>query len=239
FGNIVIQGFGFSTINTPLLQVPNSVLSIILIIASPYISQRVPNCRCYLIAAFMALGILGACLIRELPAHYHVGRLFGRYLFSTIACAFPLALSLIDSNVCGQTKKIFVNGVFFVTYCAGNIAGPQVFLESEAPGYPTAFVTMLGCVAASFVLVVLYRAILRRENKRRDTLYRPVSEAATAGNDIQEAGAAADGLGRRNLTDSQLERTFRRGWLVPSTVKNGPSILGWKGCDISGRAVQV
>ncbi len=46
--------------------------------------------------------------------------------------AIPLTLGLISSNYKGVTKKMTVTAIVFVTYCAGNIAGPQTFKASEA-----------------------------------------------------------------------------------------------------------
>lgn len=107
-------------------------------------------------------------MVRQLDENSKVSRLWGMYLFSCISCDFPLVLSLIASNVAGQTKKTFVDALFFVAYCVGNIAGPQVFIASEAPRYPTAFATMIVCVSLTIIGIAALRTILVLENKRRD-----------------------------------------------------------------------
>jgi hypothetical protein len=51
------------------------------------------------------------------------------------SAAMPIAIAMISSNVGGFTKKATVSAVFFILYCVGNIIGPQLFFESEAPKY--------------------------------------------------------------------------------------------------------
>jgi hypothetical protein len=63
------------------------------------------------------------------------GRYAGVLVLVASTNIFPLMLSLISSNVAGFTKKATVNAVFFIGYCAGNIAGPQFFVAAEAPNY--------------------------------------------------------------------------------------------------------
>lgn len=47
----------------------------------------------------------------------------------------PIAMTIISSNIGGFTKKATVSAVFFILYCVGNIVGPQLFFEDEAPKY--------------------------------------------------------------------------------------------------------
>ena len=49
-------------------------------------------------------------------------------------------------------------------YCAGNIAGPHLFLASEAPRYPTAIRGLLGSYAGAMGLQILYTALGYFEN---------------------------------------------------------------------------
>lgn len=42
---------------------------------------------------------------------------------------------MISSNVGGFTKRATVSSIVFICYCAGNIIGPQLFFEDEAPKY--------------------------------------------------------------------------------------------------------
>lgn len=46
-----------------------------------------------------------------------------------------MTLSMVSSNVAGFTKKATVSAMMFIAYCTGNIVGPFLFFEREAPGY--------------------------------------------------------------------------------------------------------
>jgi hypothetical protein len=44
----------------------------------------------------------------------------------------PLILGLASANCKGVTKKMTLTAILFVTFCAGNIAGPHTFIATEA-----------------------------------------------------------------------------------------------------------
>lgn len=66
-------------------------------------------------------------------------RYAGLILMGVYSTAMPIALTMISSNVGGFTKKATVGAVFFILYCVGNIIGPQLFFEDEAPKYQVSY----------------------------------------------------------------------------------------------------
>jgi hypothetical protein len=62
-------------------------------------------------------------------------RLFGMFIFTAYAAGIPMTLSMVSSNVAGFTKKATVSAMMFIAYCVGNIIGPFLFFEDEAPAY--------------------------------------------------------------------------------------------------------
>jgi hypothetical protein len=62
-------------------------------------------------------------------------RLFGLFIFVAYAAGLPLTLSMVSSNVSGYTKKATVSAMMFIAYCTGNIIGPFLFFNDEAPRY--------------------------------------------------------------------------------------------------------
>ncbi len=62
--------------------------------------------------------------------------------------------------------------------CVGCICGPQIFLASESPLYPTAMGTIIGMYCAYLISMLAYRELCRRENCRRDRLAAEGVEAA-------------------------------------------------------------
>jgi hypothetical protein len=79
-----------------------------------------------------------------------------------------IILGLLSTNIAGSTKRTVASGWTFVGYCVGQIAGPQFFKSSQAPGYHSGIVAML----CGFILNLVFNQILRflyvRENRRRD-----------------------------------------------------------------------
>jgi hypothetical protein len=51
------------------------------------------------------------------------------------SAAMPVSMAMISSNIAGFTKKATVSAIYFIMYCTGNIVGPQLFFEKEAPKY--------------------------------------------------------------------------------------------------------
>ena len=66
----------------------------------------------------------------------HIAARYGGFVIVTAYVAnIPILLALITSNVTGYTKRATALAIVFIGYCAGNIAGPQFFIESEAPKF--------------------------------------------------------------------------------------------------------
>lgn len=53
-------------------------------------------------------------------------------------------------------------------YCAGNIAGPHLFLPSEIPRYPTAIRGLAGAYGSAMGLQIIYTTYCYLENKRKE-----------------------------------------------------------------------
>lgn len=58
---------------------------------------------------------------------------------SLYSVSLPLSLAMISANIGGITKRATVSAIYFIMYCVGNIIGPQLFFESQAPRYQVCF----------------------------------------------------------------------------------------------------
>ncbi|KAF2091504.1 MFS general substrate transporter [Saccharata proteae CBS 121410] len=167
FGNLVLKGFGFTSLQTTLVQLPSSFIAFFTILATGWLSGRYQNITTYLICGIVILPVIGSAIIYANVANGV--KLFGYYLLATGPGAIPLAMSLVGVNYKGSTKKLTMTAVLFISYCAGNIAGPQFFIDSEAPHYPTAFRAILVCYALVIALALGLRVFLVWSNRRRDS----------------------------------------------------------------------
>ena len=60
-----------------------------------------------------------------------------------------------------------MTAMLFLAYCAGNIAGPQLFIATEEPNYSTAFRAIMICYALVVALALTLRFYLQWTNKKR------------------------------------------------------------------------
>lgn len=112
-------------------------------------------------------GCLGFLLA---PTHAYVGRLICFYLTGSYQASFVIALSLITSNVGGQTKKQLTSAIIWMGACVGNIAGPFFFKSNQAPGYRFGIGAMLVANCLELLLFFVFRFVFIWENKKKDRL---------------------------------------------------------------------
>lgn len=79
-----------------------------------------------------------------------------------------ILLSLSASNVKGNTKRAMVNTFYFIGYCVGCIAGPQLWKTDTAPRFFEGIVTAIVTWCLLVVAVGIYWYLCRLENLRRD-----------------------------------------------------------------------
>ncbi|KAI0009019.1 putative MFS allantoate transporter [Xylariaceae sp. FL0662B] len=213
FGTLIIQGFGFSTLGTTLMQIPYGVLIAISILICVYLNDRFVNRRCLFILLFLCPNIAGAFGLRYVHADQRVGRLICYYLTGPYNAAFTLILSLQTANTAGHTKKVVTNAVLFLGYCTGNvrvetpflplsmlplyIVGPFFYLTSQTPYYELGIWSMIVSHLIEACIVIIFWVLLSRENRRRDKI-QAAMEGGLEGRDL-DSTAFADMTDRENL----------------------------------------
>lgn len=192
FGTLIIQGFGYSTLVTTLMQIPYGVLIALSILScvflNDYFSTRLKkNTRCWFIIIYMLPNIAGAFGLRFVPADQKIARLWCYYLTGPYNASFVLLISLVTGNTAGHTKKVLTNAFLFLGYCigeyiwhhllflsgmadfrTGNIVGPFFYKTDQAPSYHLGIDSMIFCHLAGVTIIFLLRCLLRWENGRRE-----------------------------------------------------------------------
>lgn len=131
-------------------------------------SSKIKNSRTYWMALMSAFALTGSVMIRYIDASNHWGRFMGYCLVIAFSANFPLTFALVTSNTCGFTKKSVSTSMILIGYTIGNIVGPQLMFDREAPSYPSGFAAILVCLAVSILIILSLRVYLILENKRRD-----------------------------------------------------------------------
>lgn len=81
---------------------------------------------------------------------------------------FTTLLSFVSSDAAGSTKKVVTAIILQWSYAFGCAVGPQTYLESEAPHYPTAKRTMMAFGVVALASICVIPALNFWENRRRD-----------------------------------------------------------------------
>ncbi|KAI0025433.1 major facilitator superfamily domain-containing protein [Xylariomycetidae sp. FL0641] len=168
FASLVISGFGFTAIQTTLMNLPLSAVQAVAQLSAGFLASKIPNSRLHIGAVAMLPPIVGTVLINQLPEASKWGRLVGVWLLGSYPVGFMIILGLLSTNIAGSTKRSVASGWVFVCYCIGQISGPQFFKSSEAPEYPNGIVAMLCGFILNLVLNEVLRLLYVRENKKRD-----------------------------------------------------------------------
>lgn len=153
------------------MQIPYGVLIALLILLSVWVNDRLPgNNRCYVTILFLFPNVAGSFGLCFLSQENRVGRLICYYLTGSYNASFVLILSILTANIAGHSKKVVTNAMIFLGVCAGNIAGPFFYKDSQAPQYPLGIWSMIVSHFVEIALVLALRTFLAMENRRRDRL---------------------------------------------------------------------
>ena len=218
FANLVIMSFGFTNLQSTLITIPYSLISVATIAGTGWLAGRFRQVNCFLIVAVVIPCIVGSAIIYCRARIVSGVQLFGYFLLSTVPAVMPLAMSLVQANYRGVTKKMTVTALLFVAYCAGNISGPQFFLKREAPTYGTAFRTIMICYSLTVLLAVGLRIYLQSMNSRRVC---QEGFEGSAGN----AGAICGGKAVDNANESEVVDMADQARLVSADDED---VTDWK-----------
>ncbi|KAK2598689.1 hypothetical protein N8I77_012081 [Diaporthe amygdali] len=165
---IIIKGFGYGTFPSLLLNMPTGAVAFLQILGVSYLAVKRPMWRCWISIACQFVGMLSALLLWLLPMSDRGGLLYGAM---TIGCGIPgyiLMLSTQLANTAGYTKRATSSAGIYVAYCIGNIIGPLVFREQDAPRYKPGFIVVLVSAAIAALLLLVYRYVCLQHNRKRD-----------------------------------------------------------------------
>ncbi|KAI0880796.1 allantoate permease [Annulohypoxylon maeteangense] len=171
----IIKGFGYTSKQTALLQIPSGVLSCISVIGAGVSSAKL-NARGPIIVTLLLIGgILGGSLLAFSDITNKGALLTGNYLTNVIGATLPLIYSYSAANYAGHTKKVTMNAVLLISFCLGNIIGPLTFRDADKPGYLPAKIVIVVSTAVSLLATGVLMTYYVWENRRRDRLHSGLS----------------------------------------------------------------
>ncbi|KAL4899374.1 hypothetical protein BDW74DRAFT_183772 [Aspergillus multicolor] len=171
FSSILIQGFGYSSKESALLNMPSGIVSIVCTMASTYGIAKGYS-RWLSINILLVPTLLGSCLMSFLPTTNQVGCLAGIYMVNATVAPLALIFAWTGANYKGYTMKVAGTTLISAAFSIANIIGPQTFQAKDAPGYTPAKTTLVAVNSAAIVVSTALRAIYGYRNKRANQLAR-------------------------------------------------------------------
>lgn len=200
FSSSLIKGYGFSGINATLLQLPTGAIEALVVPICGLVSTYIRDSRCIVLAVVCLIPFGGLLGIRFTDIQHRWTLVGCTWLQYIVGAPVIVSWNILSTNVAGHTKRSLSNGLWFVLYAAGNVAGANIFFEREAPRYYSALTGLLICYAGIIVLSFVAYISMRFENARRDRL---IPEETAHGRD---EAAVLDGF--KDMTDKE-SRHFR------------------------------
>ncbi|KAK6953917.1 hypothetical protein Daesc_003879 [Daldinia eschscholtzii] len=170
FAAIIVNGMGFSPLDTTLLGMPTGVIATAWSIILNFVASRFPGWRCVLIVLAIFFPMATAILMWKLPSDNKLSLLGAYYAFYSYWAPYTMCTSLPMANTSGHTKKVTLNAMFFLGYCVGNILGPQVFRADDAPEYHKGYIGLLASLIISAVSIAAYGFTCYWDNAKRNKL---------------------------------------------------------------------
>lgn len=168
FASVIIKSFGFSNKAATIIQIPSGVATIAGTLMYCYLAGYIGN-RAYLLVLVCIPACLGAILLLALGNEHKVGKLFGVYLLNFSSSVLPVIYSWNSVNTSGYTKVTMRNALTLIAFCIGNLIGPQIFREKDAPNYTPAKIVLIVAMSCPVFLALVLRQIAIRENRKRDS----------------------------------------------------------------------
>jgi hypothetical protein len=164
FASPLIEGFGFSGVQTVLLQMPTGAFVAIIEPILGYIATKVPNSIIWvMLVGYIpnVAGLFGILFIDRTPGNRYalLGCTWLQFIFGVTNL---LSWTLTASNFAGHSKKSLVNAMVFAFFGIGNLIGPHFFFPDQAPVYRSAITGLLVCFGISVSLNILSLAVARR-----------------------------------------------------------------------------
>lgn len=168
FGPLILEGFGFDTYRTMLLNIPFGAVQGIVILASCWTANRM-KVKGIILLGFMLPVVAGTAMLLGLKRgeSQRPALLVAYYLTAFIFAANPLLMAWVLGNTGGATKTSTTFSLFQAGLSAGDMIGPLLFSANQAPEYLPGIAGVLGVFIAMILCVILQIGILVFLNKQQ------------------------------------------------------------------------
>ncbi|KAI1483597.1 MFS general substrate transporter [Daldinia eschscholtzii] len=204
FGPLIVKTFGFDPFGTILFNIPFGFVQLVATVGGAFIAQKIKK-KGPVIATLCLPPIAGCVMLMVLPrdAPHRAPLLAGYYLISVYPGITPLIYSWASQNTAGDTKRKCTNAVLFIGQSVGNVIGPLLYSQTEAPGYAKGLRSNLALYIVIIVFVIIITIYLKVLNanhaKRRVAMGKSAVIVDTSLDPSEDAAVAhqnSDGVGK-------------------------------------------
>ncbi|KAF3032645.1 hypothetical protein E8E12_002309 [Didymella heteroderae] len=168
FVPIIINSFGFTTLNSLLLVMPAGAYAGTLQLVVPWLCYKYTGLRSWAIFACQMGTTLAALLLWLLPRRHTGALLFACYILPSVGGGYAVLMGQALANTAGYTKRTVASSGIYIGYCLGNFVGPLVFKPQDAPRYEPGFIVTFVTAVVAGLLALVYRYWCVMVNKKRD-----------------------------------------------------------------------
>lgn len=205
FGPLILDGLVSDKYLTSLLNMPFGAVQLIVILLASFLAQKA-RLKGVILAFFMIPVVAGLAVLYAVPRDHSAkaALLVGYYLLAFLFGGNPLIVSWIVGNTAGTTKKSAIMSVYNAASSAGNIVGPLLFNEKDAPAYKPGLRACLGIFIALVAIVLIQWANLMFLNKLQEKKrVRNGKKAKMTDNSMQDKYRAMDASGEEEICQPQ------------------------------------
>ncbi|GFZ43988.1 hypothetical protein JCM24511_01709 [Saitozyma sp. JCM 24511] len=174
FSGIIIKGYGFTGLQSLLLQIPAWAVPCVATPLAGYLTTYVPAFRkqkSLVIGLLSVISLVSEVMLYIFPPVVGVNKVIPLAFISLLSIdqsIYPMINTLVGQNSGGATKRQTAVAIVWSMYCVSNIAVPQSFKASQSPRYQDGVIVTMSAQTALIILSIAFYFICNIENKRRD-----------------------------------------------------------------------
>ncbi|KFZ25333.1 hypothetical protein V502_00189 [Pseudogymnoascus sp. VKM F-4520 (FW-2644)] len=169
FGPLILNGLGFSKDITSLLNIPFGAVQFLVILLASYAAHKA-KLKGAILAILMLPVVAGLAILYSLPRNSAntAPNLVAYYLLAFLFGANPLLVTWLVGNTAGTTKKTVLMVIYNIGISVGNIIGPLLFSEADAPSYLSGLRVVLGLFCAMVAAILAQWFLLFTMNRSQE-----------------------------------------------------------------------
>ncbi|KAG9947399.1 MFS general substrate transporter, partial [Aureobasidium melanogenum] len=171
-----LRQLGFSRFESTVLTIPSDVLRVVTVLAltrsSGHFKEKAFHCT---IPTCIEIPLFATLLL--LPSH---GYAWARFAVLTLIIgapnSHPIMVSWISCNSFDPKKRGIAIALFGTIHEIGSVAAAQIYREKDKPYYYVGNKVLISICAASVVVILSHREVLRHLNRKKSKAWEELSE---------------------------------------------------------------